>query len=199
MKLASLSSICRCNSRPSKILASPKRLNADRSRSRNPARESPIFAQCGRGPGRYFVDTLFASGQNGGGPESGAPVLDLGGWQPEIRDARHVRSESETEIMRQLAVLLQAEQHVPSGRRIQEIPVEACVPGGYGCSGRRLRPQPLGNLLWSQRPRRPSARQRQRMRQAPEGISQQSRREFPISLLRGQCLSQWPHRAGKSV
>ena len=37
------------------------------------------------------------------------------------------------------------------------------------------------------------------MRQAPEGISQQSRWEFPILLRRGQCLSQWPHRAGKLV
>src|SRR5437016_5913402 len=37
------------------------------------------------------------------------------------------------------------------------------------------------------------------MPQAPEGISQQSHREFPISLHRGQSLSQWPHRAGKLV
>src|SRR5438105_5951240 len=37
------------------------------------------------------------------------------------------------------------------------------------------------------------------MRQAPEGISQQSRRELPIVLRRGQCLSQRAHRAGKLV
>src|SRR5207302_3678411 len=114
-------------------------------------------------------------------------------------DARHVRSKSETEIARRLALLLQAEQHVLSEGRIREIPVETRAPGGNCCIGSRPRPQTLGNLFGSQRRHRPSARKRQRMRQAPEGISQQPRRELPISLRLGQRLSQWPHRAGKFV
>src|SRR5438046_8363024 len=115
-----------------------------------PVAAESFSAKSIRSSRRYCEDTLFASGHNRGGPESGAPVLDIGGGQPEIRDARRVRSESETEITRRLAVLPQAEQHMLSEGRIHEIAVETRVPGGDCCFGSRPRPQTLGNPCGSQ-------------------------------------------------
>src|SRR5438046_9312876 len=105
-----------------------------------PVAAESFSAKSIRSSRRYCEDTLLASGHNRRGPESGAPVLDIGGRQPEIRDARRVRSESEAEIARRLALLLQAEQHVLSERRIREIPVETRAPGGNRCVGSRPKP-----------------------------------------------------------